>query len=160
MINPDVRLSIADIAGQHGISRNYMMKVINQLAATGLIDTARGCGGGFTLAKKPEDITISQVVRQTELTLQPVDCDNCMLKTGCGLTPVLGEAVEAFLAVLDRKTLAVTLKDSEIDLASLQIVQALLVYKNQSGIDRLIVAVERPIMGWKRTPRPHHSSAT
>lgn len=98
------------------------MKVINQLAATGLIDTARGRGGGFTLAKKPEDITIGDVVRQTEPTLQPADCDNCMLKTGCGLTPVLGEAVQAFLAVLDQKTLAGALADSEIDFASLQIV--------------------------------------
>lgn len=118
--NPGVRLSITGVSGRHGISRNHMMKVINQLAIIGLIDTARGRGGGFTLAKEPADITLGAVVRHTEPSLQPADCAKCVLNRGCGLKPILGEAMEAFLAVLDRRTLADALAESDVDIAALR----------------------------------------
>ncbi|WP_370638076.1 Rrf2 family transcriptional regulator [Croceicoccus sp. Ery15] len=104
--NPGVRLSIADVAERHGISRNHLMKVVNQLATMGLVDTVRGRGGGFWLAEDPGSITLGDVVRQTEPGMQAADCGNCVLKRGCGLTPILGDAMDAFLAVLDRTTLA------------------------------------------------------
>lgn len=103
---PGDRLSISDTAQAHRISRNHVMKVVNQLANAGLLDTVRGRGGGFTLARPPEAITIGEVVRLTEPDLRPVDCANCVLHPGCGLTPLLGSAVDAFLAELDRQTLA------------------------------------------------------
>lgn len=103
---PARRLSIAGVAQAQDISRNHAMKVVNELASAGLLDTVRGRGGGFALGRAATDITIGEVVRLTEPDLRPADCDNCALAVGCGLTPILSGAVRAFLAELDRYTLA------------------------------------------------------
>jgi Rrf2 family nitric oxide-sensitive transcriptional repressor len=103
---PDERLSIAGVAELHGISRNHAMKVVNQLANNGLLATTRGRGGGFTLGRPADEIRLGDVVRLTEPDLNPADCGNCMLSMACGLTPILNSAVRAFLADLDKHTLA------------------------------------------------------
>lgn len=114
---PGERQSIAGVAEAHGISRNHVMKVVNELANAGYLDTARGRGGGFTLARAPEEITLGEVVRLTEPDLKPADCGSCALRVGCGLTPLLGDAMRAFLDVLDRQTLADALRKGALPLA-------------------------------------------
>lgn len=88
------------------------MKVVNELANAGLLQTVRGRGGGFSLARDPAEITLGEVVRITEPDLRPADCASCILRDGCGLTPLLGSALQAFLDELDRKTLADALRAS------------------------------------------------
>ena len=90
------------------------MKVVNQLANAGLLDTVRGRGGGFTLGRDPAGITLGEVVRLTEPDLRPADCGNCVLRVGCGLTPLLASAMQAFLDELDRQTLADALRGSSL----------------------------------------------
>jgi Rrf2 family nitric oxide-sensitive transcriptional repressor len=102
---PGTRLSIAEVAAAHGIPKNNVMKVVNQLANAGLLATARGRGGGFTLGRPAEGITLGEIVRLTEPDITPADCAGCVLRGGCGLEPMLGSAVAAFLAELDAKTL-------------------------------------------------------
>lgn len=103
---PGERLSIAAVAEAQGIARNHAMKLVNELANAGLLATTRGRGGGFALGRPAESITVGEVVRLTETELQPADCENCALRTACGLIPVLGGAARAFLAELDKHTLA------------------------------------------------------
>lgn len=105
-IEPDRRLSIAQVAQTQQIARNHAMKVVNELAAAGLLATVRGRGGGFTLARPASEIGIGEVVRLTEPDLRPADCDNCAMAASCGMKPILRDAVRAFLAELDRHTLA------------------------------------------------------
>ncbi len=116
---PGERLSISHTAQLHRISRNHVMKVVNELAQAGLLATARGRGGGFTLSRDPASITLGEVVRLTEPDLRPADCAHCVLRVSCGLTPILGSAVEAFLKELDRQTLADALAASSFDFARL-----------------------------------------
>lgn len=111
---PGARLSIAEVAAQHGISRNHVMKVVNLLGGNGFLETARGRGGGFTLARDPADITIGEVVRLTEPSLQPADCANCTLRHACGLVPVLDCALRAFMEVLDSRTLADAARETSL----------------------------------------------
>jgi Rrf2 family nitric oxide-sensitive transcriptional repressor len=82
------------------------MKVVHQLGLAGFVATVRGKGGGFALARPAEEIRLGEVVRVTEPDLRPAECEGCLLQPACGLSPVLGEAVAAFLAVLDRYTVA------------------------------------------------------
>lgn len=105
-LEPERRLSIAAVAEAQGIARNHAMKLVNELATAGLLATVRGRGGGFGLARPAGEITIGEVVRLTEPDLRPANCDDCALAPGCGLTPMLSGAVRAFLAELDRHTLA------------------------------------------------------
>lgn len=105
-LEPERRLSIAAVAEAQGIARNHAMKLVNELAAAGLLITVRGRGGGFVLGRAAAEISIGEVVRLTEPDLRPADCDNCALASGCGLTPMLSGAVRAFLAELDGHSLA------------------------------------------------------
>ncbi len=104
--HPEGRASIADVAETHKISKNHVMKVVNHLANDGFLDTVRGRGGGFRLARPAAEIRLGDVVRRTEPDLQAAECGSCAIRIGCGLTPLLGEAMAAFLASLDSRTLA------------------------------------------------------
>lgn len=51
------------LAAKTDVPANYLAKVLQQLANSGLIRGRRGVGGGYTLAKDPGDITLLEVVR-------------------------------------------------------------------------------------------------
>src|SRR5699024_1737341 len=107
----DEKSTITEITEAYNVSRNHLMKVIHQLGRIGVIETTRGRGGGIVLAKQPEDITIGSIVRETEEDFHMVECFNsganhCVLSPVCGLRSVLGEALAAYLAVLDKYTIA------------------------------------------------------
>ena len=87
------------------------MAVVHRLASLGYLETVRGKGGGIRLARAPEAINLGRVVRDIETDMALVECFGgspgaCRIEHACALRGVLGEALEAFLAVLDRYTLA------------------------------------------------------
>lgn len=101
---PERLCSIAEVARAYGISQNHLMKVVNELARSGYVETVRGRFGGIRLGRAPEDINIGALVRHTEDGFDLVDCGSCVIAPACGLTGVLKEALSAFLGVLDRYT--------------------------------------------------------
>lgn len=110
-VQGEARATIEQIATAHRISRNHLMKVVNRLAALGYVEAVRGRGGGLRLAKAPDAISVGAVVRAMEDNFELVECfaptgNTCVITPACGLKRLLGEAVQAFLAVLDRHTLA------------------------------------------------------
>jgi len=109
-LQPDRLATIADIAAAYDISANHLMKVVHQLAVAGDIVTVRGQRGGLRLAKPASEINIGAVVRRTEPDMDLVSCfaqeQRCVIQNGCVLQHALGDALAAFLAVLDRYTLA------------------------------------------------------
>ena len=98
--------SIADIARAYAISQNHLMKVVNNLVQTGYVSSVRGRLGGIRLARDPAEINIGALVRQTEDGFKLVDCANCIISPVCVLNGALDEAVDAFMAVLNRYSLA------------------------------------------------------
>ena len=105
------RVTIAEISGSFGISENHLVKVVHFLGKQGWIDTARGKGGGLRLAMPAAQVNVGKVVRDTEGLAVPAECfsehgGDCVIDGCCRLKGVLGEAVSAFYAVLDRHTLA------------------------------------------------------
>lgn len=108
-LNEPRQSSIAEIARAYGISENHLTKVVHQLGRLGFVRTTRGRGGGLRLARPAAEIGVGAVVRLTEEDLALVECfgsGNCVITAPCRLRGVLGEALAAFLAVLDRYTLA------------------------------------------------------
>lgn len=106
----DERVQIDEIAKFYGISKNHLTKVVNNLATLGYIETTRGRGGGMKIKIQPEDINIGKLIRKTEETLTIVECfdretNTCPIAGRCGLQGVLGEALAAYMAVLDKYTL-------------------------------------------------------
>jgi Rrf2 family nitric oxide-sensitive transcriptional repressor len=108
---PDGRATIAQIADAYGISKAHLTKVAHQLGLSGHVATTRGKGGGLSLARSAASIGLGEIVRQTEPDMALVPCfapENaaCPILSVCGLPGPLDEARAAFLAVLDRYTLA------------------------------------------------------
>ncbi len=101
---------IREIADYFDISYNHLMKVANTLAARGYVKARRGKGGGLALARSESCISLGAVARDMEGHWELVECfgetGDCRITASCRLAPILGEALEAFWAVLDRYTLA------------------------------------------------------
>ena len=103
--------TIVEIADSFGISENHLVKVVHFLGRQGWIDTVRGKGGGIQLAMPPEQVSVGDVVRDTEGAVMAAECfseggGHCVISECCRLKDVLGEAVKAFYIVLDSYTLA------------------------------------------------------
>lgn len=119
------RVSIREVADAYGISENHLVKVIHHLGRGGFVDTLRGRNGGLMLARPPAEICIGDVVRHTEDDMALVGCmtepgkesgrggEGCILAQACTLRGVLGEALGAFMTVLDGRTLADLLQPYE-----------------------------------------------
>ncbi len=110
-MHPERSVTIAELADTHAVSKNHLMKIVNDLARQGLLQTTRGRGGGLRLLKAAADIRIGDVVRQTETDFRLVECfdkahDTCTLTPNCQLKQVFGNALQSYLAELDKVTLA------------------------------------------------------
>ena len=109
--HPDALATVASITAEYGISRNHLTRVVHQLGIKGYIETTRGKGGGFRLARHPGQIRIGDVVRDMETGFDLAECfrpgeSACRLLPSCALKPVLAGAGRAFLSSLDQYTLA------------------------------------------------------
>ena len=107
-LQPGRRVTISEMAGLYGISRNHLVKVVHNLSRTGYIKTMRGKGGGMRLDRPATDINIGELIRRTENDVEIIDFAalQCRLRTACGLKTALDRARDAFVEVLDGYTLA------------------------------------------------------
>lgn len=103
-------VTIDEIADAYSISRTHLTKVVNALTRAGYLSAVRGRSGGLRLAMTADRIVLGDVIRATEPDFALVECfstgNQCVITNCCKLQGVLDEALQAFLHVLDRKTLA------------------------------------------------------
>lgn len=104
-------LTTQRIAEEAQIPYNHLTKVVQDLARGGFVTTQRGAGGGIRLARPAEEIRLGEVVRFLEQRYALAECfradgGNCPLTPSCRLRSRLASAQEAFLADLDRSTVA------------------------------------------------------
>lgn len=108
---PDRAFTTAELADEFRVSRNHLAKVISALSAAGYLETRRGGGGGAMLARPAGDIRLGDVVAELEADQALVECfaaggSACTLLPNCRLKARLAHAEAAFLADLNRSTLA------------------------------------------------------
>lgn len=107
--------TIPKIVDHFDISRGHVMKVVHHLGQLGYLETIRGKRGGIRLARKPTQINVGAVVRDMEEELGVLGClqgseGYCRIEECCVLRSALRDATNAFLATLDRYTLADLIK--------------------------------------------------
>lgn len=108
---PRQLVTIGELAEHHGVSKNHLMKIVNDLARQGVLETTRGRGGGLRLMKPAEQIRVGDVVRAAETDFRLVECfdprtNQCTLSPSCRLKVLLGDALKAYFRELDGVTLA------------------------------------------------------
>ena len=75
-------VSISSIAARQEISERYLEQLMSLLRKAGLIKSIRGAGGGYVLNKAAADISVGDILRALEGSLEAVECG--------GLHPVVG----------------------------------------------------------------------
>ena len=106
----DTRATASEIAQLFGVSQHHMAKVMNQLARLGYVRSIRGIGGGIELARKPQDVSIGQVIETFEGNMHLLDCvvteEVCSIQSFCKLKGVFAEAERVQLEYLNTVSLA------------------------------------------------------
>lgn len=107
--NQIVRLK--DVAGRQEISIKYLEQIISVFQKCGYVKSLRGPGGGYMLAKKPEEYTVGMILRQIEGSLAPVAClkeeeNSCSRSRECVTLRFWQMLYDAVNEVVDKVTLA------------------------------------------------------
>ena len=84
-------VSIGSVAARQEISERYLEQLVALLKKAGLVKSIRGASGGYVLAKKPSEISVGDILRALEGSLEPVKCaafdtttgEGCMASDGC-----------------------------------------------------------------------------
>jgi Rrf2 family protein len=103
------------IARQAAVPRKFLEQILLQLKAHGLIDSRRGRTGGYVLVRRPEEITVSQVLRIVDGPIAPLACisrtayrrcPDCADEAQCGVRRMFAETYSATLQMMEETTLA------------------------------------------------------
>lgn len=103
-------ITLNELAQNLGISKNNLIKVSNQLAKAGWIETSRGRTGGLEIKAETGQMNLKDIVLKTEETFNVAECFSnkkcqCTFLKNCLLKRSLNEALSAFLEALSGKTL-------------------------------------------------------
>src|SRR5262252_6797091 len=101
-----------DIADREAIPKDYLALIMIDLRKAGLVESTRGPGGGYRLARPPEEITMGQGLRALDGPVTLLDCTTdlgfgeCSISLRCRMRNVWIEANRAVMAILDSTTIA------------------------------------------------------
>ena len=92
---PCSRLSAAELSGETGVPLPTAQKLMGKLAVAGLLTSARGAGGGFTLARGIDEISLADIVEAVEGPIAMTQCADgvnheCLLDAHCRVKPHMG----------------------------------------------------------------------
>ena len=116
-------LKISTIAEEENIPRKFLEAILVELRNNGLVHSKMGASGGYSLAKHPEEIVLSHVIRISggPIAMLPCvslnfyeRCEECVNEEICGLRDVILEVREATIKILSKTSLADLLKREEL----------------------------------------------
>ena len=76
-------VSIASISARQNISESYLEQLIAKLRKAGLVTSVRGAGGGYKLAKPASEISVGDILRALEGSLDAVKCPGLEEENSC-----------------------------------------------------------------------------
>src|SRR6202167_1911262 len=115
---------ISHLAEEEAIPKKFLEQILLALKSFGLVESKKGKGGGYSLVRAPERITLASVIRLMEGPLAPLPCasetrfrkcDECVDVETCGTRIVMREVRDAIAEILERTTLATVSR--KVDLA-------------------------------------------
>ncbi len=112
---------IKEIAEKEKIPKKFLELILLELKKAGLLQSRRGAGGGYSLIKPPEKISLAQVIRIVDGPLAPISCVSkmayvrCPDEKNCGLKHVMLDVRNAIAKVLEGITFADVCKRTKSD---------------------------------------------
>nr|MEC4315518.1 Rrf2 family transcriptional regulator [Thiotrichaceae bacterium] len=79
-------ITLSDISKRQGISLSYLEQLFSKLRRNGLVDSARGPGGGYRLSRDATEITVVEVIEAVDENISADHCKgqkNCRDGQGC-----------------------------------------------------------------------------
>ena len=113
---------ISEISQREGIPKKFLELILLDLKNQGVLQSKKGKGGGYFLAKAPQVVTLGHVIRALDGPLAPlpcvsqtayVKCEECKDEMTCGIRIVMKEVRDATAKILDGTTLAEVLERVE-----------------------------------------------
>lgn len=113
-LKPGESIQVADIAQANNIPKKFLDAILGELRNARYLNSKKGKGGGYTLARPAEEIIVGDVIRVLDGPLAPIQCasrtayrrcDDCN-ETTCEVRLMMLEVREAIANVLDNSTLA------------------------------------------------------
>jgi Rrf2 family iron-sulfur cluster assembly transcriptional regulator len=105
---PGARLFLHDLAQEADLPRNYLVKILKSLAATGIVRSHRGIKGGFSLGRDPRQISLRQIVEAIDGPVAVMHCLSpsrgegfCAQSGRCAAQRVFAEVCAHILQDLD-----------------------------------------------------------
>jgi Rrf2 family protein len=100
----------SEIAQVAGVPRNYLGKILFQMARRGLVESQRGLGGGFRLARSADRISLHEVIDSVEDLARWNDCafgeKSCSEDRPCALHGRWGRVRDAYFSLLKNTSIA------------------------------------------------------
>jgi len=115
----DSPVKVGEIAEAQAIPPRFLEVILNQLKRGAFVESRRGTGGGYALARSPAELTMGEIIRFIEGPFKPVSClvghsdERCPLYGGCVFLDVWEEAVKGMTDVFDRTTFQELVKRSK-----------------------------------------------
>ena len=111
---PISMIQMKDISEHENIPLKFLEQILLTIKNAGLLQSKKGVGGGYYLAKPPTEINLGQIVRVLDGPLAPIRCVSqmayepcdCPNQNLCGLRMVMGDVRNAIADILDKTTLA------------------------------------------------------
>jgi Rrf2 family iron-sulfur cluster assembly transcriptional regulator len=82
----DGPITLADISKRQGISLSYLEQLFSRLRKNGLVDSARGPGGGYRLSRSASQINVADVITAVDEKIDAMRCEgkgNCQNEGPC-----------------------------------------------------------------------------
>lgn len=108
-------LRISTISEEEKIPRKFLEAILVELRNNGLVHSKMGASGGYYLAKHPQEIVLSQIIRISggPIAMLPCvslnfyeTCEECVNEATCGLHDVMLEVREATIRILSKTSLS------------------------------------------------------
>ncbi len=106
---------ISQIAENERIPRKFLELILLELRNTGILQSRKGKGGGYFLAREPRKVTLGEILRIVEGPLAPIacvsktgyaPCRDCSDEKTCGIRMVMKDVRDATARILDSTSLA------------------------------------------------------
>ena len=102
-------LTIEEIARRSGTPKRFLEQILLEIRNAGIVASIRGRSGGYTLIKRPEDVSISELLRLIDGPIAPLTClsrrayqrcEDCTDEATCRLRRVFSEVFWSYLILI------------------------------------------------------------